>query len=255
MTPDSLFSPTAGLKKKPVKRRSFSRVPAPDRFSAAFLLLTAFTALITGCGLFPSAENRESAVPADRPESISAERAEKRAHEKEFICLIALSGAPFCERNGNGGLQGVEPDIIRALAKDLHWKVRLIGVKKESLSAHFRNGYGDIAAGALDTDAIRILGFTPVLAYAPHPPKFASSSLSDFAFLIRSDDSQWLQILTDARKRIDLKKILVPYAGKLPAVPLPAPAAPPAARPPAGSVEKVSGPDGKLIPAKGKEMP
>lgn len=232
------FSPTAGIE----QNCRWRGISVFVRGGALLCLAAMLLAQTAGCAFFSFFSSRRKNAPVKQDQTaaglISAERAGKRARDKEFICLIALSGAPFCEQDANGNLRGLEPDIVRALAKELHWKVRLIQVKKESLSAHLRNGYGDIAAGAMDTDLIRVFGFTPVLVYAPAPqtaPQTAAPAIPSFAFLIRDDDPQWRQTLADAQSHLDWKKLLAPYAGKLPAAQTaqPAPAAPPAG-PPAG---------------------
>lgn len=178
------------------------------RSSKKTITLTAavFLALaLTGCSFFTAAPEKKEQKKAEKivpPGTISAARIAARKRSGTFICLIADSGKPFASFDpAKRSWQGIEPQIIREIAKHLKMKVQFIRMPARNISAALRNGRGDIAAAKLDTGTIQSLYFLPVAHYAP-------AAKGNLAFMVRSDDIQWQKDLSAAAASFNINKIV-----------------------------------------------
>ncbi len=166
-----------------------------------FFLSVCLCLTVCGCSFWQKSGGAENILPGTDP--VSAERSVIREKNNTLVCLIAESGKPFSRYDREtGSWEGIEPEIIRALAENMNFSVQFIPLSRQALSGALRNGRGDIAAGRLSTVLIQDFYMTPVLPYAPADDK------SDFALMVRPGDLQWAKDLEQTGKKIDLEKIV-----------------------------------------------
>ncbi len=174
-------------------------------FSAAaaaveLLCLTCF--FCCGCSLFQTAPDDAEKVPGTDP--VSLERARIRKENNTLYCLIAETGKPFARYSAESGeWEGIEPELLRALASEMKMQVQFIAVPRNAVSGALRNGRGDIAAAQLNTAQIRMFYFAPVFPYLS-----AGDDGEKYAFMVRSGDLQWQKKLLDAAKKINADQIV-----------------------------------------------
>lgn len=180
------------------------------RSSKKFSLLAAAILLIlpaTGCSLFQNGAKtaeKEKDIPEKTvpPGAVSSARIAARKQSGTFICLIADSGSPFASFDSSKQTwHGIEPQIIREIAKRMKMKVQFIRIPAGNISSALRNGRGDIAAAKLDTGTIKALAFTAVTPYAP-------AAKGNLAFMVRQDDAQWQKKVSAAAASVNITGIV-----------------------------------------------
>ncbi len=170
--------------------------------ASAVELLCLICFFCCGCSLFRTAPDHVEKVPGTDP--VSLERARIRKENNTLYCLIAETGTPFARYSTDSGeWEGIEPELIRALAAEMKMQVQFIAVPLNAVSGALRNGRGDIAAAQLDTEQIRMFYLTSVFPYLS-----AGDDGEKYAFMVRSGDLQWQEKLSDAAKKINAEQIV-----------------------------------------------
>lgn len=146
----------------------------------------------------PDSEGETKAV--SKPAGpVSKMRLESILREKTFTCAYAPGKKELVRKAADGSPAGVEPELIREIAKRLGFRVRFLELSREAIPGMLRSGRADIASAGLGKKSIESLSLKPVLFYSrgkdPQNP----------AFLIRADDPEWEALLEEAFAGIDFE--------------------------------------------------
>ncbi len=150
---------------------------------------------------FVPASEGETKLASKPAGPVSEMRLESILREKAFTCAYAPGKKELVRKAADGSPTGVEPELIREIAKRLGFQVRFLELSREAIPGMLRSGHADIGAAALDRKSIESLSLKPVLFYS------RGKASVERAFMIRADDPEWEALLEQAFAGMDFELV------------------------------------------------